>query len=317
MGASEAEIVLELAKARGALTFGEFRLSAGGTSSYYFDGRIITLDPEAGYHIARAILPILRQCRAQAIAGPTLGGGPLSCHRYRWSSHLEGHPVPGLIVRKETKGHGGQRMIEGPMADLGENARVAVVDDACTSGSNLMHAIAAVEAAGHQVVKVITVLDRNEGGSDEIRRRGYDFVALLEANDQGEIRAVNVNLADVACGLGRPSSISRQAVLSGEPHYKEGFVATFLRKDRRSGESRNPGTPRNVSTGVATNPAVRERCGGGQGYPGMMEPCITRKPSPEWTQNVKHGLVQDALQDQPDSEHQDHHHQKAAIATAP
>ena len=190
MGALEAEIILELAKARGALTFGEFKLSAGGTSSYYFDGRIITLDPEAGYHVARAILPILRQCRAQAIAGPTLGADPIVAS-VSVVSHLEGYPVPGLIVRMEAKGHGGQRIIEGPLADLGENARVAVVDDACTSGSSLMRAIAAVEAAGHQVVKVITLLDRNEGGSDEIRRRGYDFVALLEANDQGEIRAVS------------------------------------------------------------------------------------------------------------------------------
>ena len=190
MGALEAEIILELAKARGALTFGEFKLSAGGTGSYYFDGRIITLDPEAGYHVARAILPILRQCRARAIAGPTLGADPIVAS-VSVVSHLEGYPVPGLIVRMEAKGHGGQRIIEGPLADLGENARVAVVDDACTSGASLMHAIAAVEAAGHQVVKVITLLDRNEGGSDEIRRRGYDFVALLQANDQGEIRAVS------------------------------------------------------------------------------------------------------------------------------
>ena len=189
MSKSEAEIILELAKEKGALMFGEFKLSAGGTSSYYFDGRIITLDPEASYHVAMAILPIMRQCRAQAIAGPTLGADPI-VSSVSVVSHLEGNPVPGLIVRKEVKGHGGQRAIEGPMADLGENARVVVVDDACTSGSSLLHAIDAVEAAGHQVVKVIAVLDRNEGGSDEIRRRGYDFVALLEANDRGEIRAV-------------------------------------------------------------------------------------------------------------------------------
>ena len=71
MSESEAEIILRLAKDKGALMFGEFKLSAGGTSSYYFDGRIITLDPEAGYHVAKAILPILRQCRAQASAGQT------------------------------------------------------------------------------------------------------------------------------------------------------------------------------------------------------------------------------------------------------
>jgi orotate phosphoribosyltransferase len=64
---------------------------------------------------------------------------------------------------------------------------VAVVDDACTTGSSLFHAIEAVEAAGCEVVKVIAVLDRNEGGSAEIRRRGYDFLALLSANGRGEI----------------------------------------------------------------------------------------------------------------------------------
>ena len=57
MSKSEAEIILELAKDKGALMFGEFKLSAGGTSGYYFDGRVITLDPETSYHIARAILP--------------------------------------------------------------------------------------------------------------------------------------------------------------------------------------------------------------------------------------------------------------------
>ena len=64
---------------------------------------------------------------------------------------------------------------------------MVVVDDACTSGASLFHAIDAVEAAGCQVVKVIAVLDRRAGGSDELRRRGYDFVALLEAGESGEI----------------------------------------------------------------------------------------------------------------------------------
>ncbi|MDP6453883.1 MAG: orotate phosphoribosyltransferase [SAR202 cluster bacterium] len=187
---SESEIILELAKERGALLFGEFKLSAGGTSSYYFDGRIITLDPEAGYHVAKAILPILKECDAQAIAGPTLGADPI-VSSVSVVSHVEGHPVPGLIVRKEAKEHGGKRAIEGPMADLGERARIAVVDDACTTASSLFLAIDAVEAAGHQVVKVITILDRNEGGSDKLRDRGYDFVALLSANEKGEIIPLN------------------------------------------------------------------------------------------------------------------------------
>ena len=61
------------------------------------------------------------------------------------------------------------------------------MDDTCTTGGSLFHAIDAVEGAGYRVVKVLTVLDRNEGGSDEIRRRGYSYQALLTANDSGEI----------------------------------------------------------------------------------------------------------------------------------
>ncbi len=185
MSNPEAETILALAKRKGALQFGEFELSAGGVSPYYFDGRLITLDPEGAYHVSRALLPILRQCGAEAIAGPTLGADPI-VSAVALMSYQEGSPIPGLIVRKEAKGHGGRRAIEGP---LPRGGRVAVVDDACTSGASLFHAIEAVEAAGAQVVKVLSILDRREGGSDELRRRGYDFTALLEANDKGEITA--------------------------------------------------------------------------------------------------------------------------------
>ncbi|MEE8146281.1 MAG: hypothetical protein V3T24_01655, partial [Longimicrobiales bacterium] len=62
MSGSEARSILELAKRTEALTFGEFKLSAGGTSPYYFDGRILTLHPEGAYLVAKAFLPIIRGC---------------------------------------------------------------------------------------------------------------------------------------------------------------------------------------------------------------------------------------------------------------
>ena len=180
----QAESILELAKRKGALQFGEFRLSAGGSSSYYFDGRLITLDPEGAYNVAKGFLSILRGSGVQAVAGPTLGADPI-VSAIAVMSHVEGYPIPGLIVRKEAKAHGGNRGIEGPLV---EGARVAVVDDTCTTGSSLFHAIDAVEAAGCRVVKVMVILDRRQGGSDELRRRGYDFVSILEATDSGEVR---------------------------------------------------------------------------------------------------------------------------------
>ena len=183
---SLAQEIMDIAIDRGALAFGEFKLSAGGTSSYYFDGRILSLDPEGSYAVAKALLPIIRESGALALAGPTLGADPI-VSAVSVVSHLEGQPVPGLIVRKEAKGHGGQRAIEGPTGGLGEGAPVAVVDDTCTTGSSLFLAIDAVEAAGYKVVKVLSILDRNEGGSDEVRRRGYSYEALLSADSEGKI----------------------------------------------------------------------------------------------------------------------------------
>ena len=190
MSNTDAEVILELAKEKGALTFGEFQLSAGGTSSYYFDGRIVTLEPKGAHHVARAFLPVLRECGADAIAGPTLGADPIVAAVALMSYEDDGAEIPGLIVRKEAKGHGGKRAIEGIVVP---GARVAVVDDACSTGGSLFHAIEAVEDAGCEVVKVLAIIDRRQGGGEELRRRGYDFYALLEAEADGNIRPVPRN----------------------------------------------------------------------------------------------------------------------------
>jgi orotate phosphoribosyltransferase len=178
--------LLELALERGALKYGDFTLSWGGKSSYYFDGRLLSLDPEGAYLITQALLPRLRRAGAQAVGGLTLGADPIVA-AVALASHQAGHLIPGFIVRKEAKGHGTRQSIEGPLAP---GSRVAIVDDTCSTGGSLLLAIAAAEAAGCTVVKVLAVLDRREGGSDELRRRGYDFEALLAATPEGEIGVV-------------------------------------------------------------------------------------------------------------------------------
>ena len=182
--AEAGEAILKVARRTGALAFGEFTLSAGGTSPYYFDGRLVTLDPEGAYHIAAGFLPVLRDCGAEIVAGPAVAAVPI-VSAVAYASFIDGLPIPGMIVRQEVKGHGTQRGIEG---SIRTGARVAVVDDTCSTGASLLRAVEAVEAAGCPVVKVVCILDRHLGGSDEIQRRGYDFVALLEADEDGEIR---------------------------------------------------------------------------------------------------------------------------------
>ena len=177
--------ILDRALTVGALKYGDFTLTSGTQSKYYFDGRVLTLDPEGSSLIADALLPTLQAAGVDAVGGPTLGADPIVA-AIAVVSGQGGKGIPGFIVRKEAKAHGTGQGIEGP---LRPGSKVAVVDDTCTTGGSLFQAIEAAEEAGCSVVKVVAVLDRNEGGSEELRRRGYDFVALLRANQDGEIEA--------------------------------------------------------------------------------------------------------------------------------
>ena len=180
------ERLLELALERGALKYGDFTLSSGKKSTYYFDGRILSLDPEGTVLIGRALLPLVRESGAEAVGGPTLGADPVVT-AVALTSQLEGKGIPAFIVRKEAKGHGTGQLIEG---GLQPGSRVAIVDDTCTTGGSLIHAIEAAEAVGCTVVKVLALLDRREGGTEELQKRGYDFTALMAANPEGKIEVV-------------------------------------------------------------------------------------------------------------------------------
>lgn len=194
MSKSDAERLLDLSERLGALRYGSFTLSSGAVSRYYFDGRLLTLDGEGAIRVGRALEPIVRASGAEAVAGPAVAAVPILT-AVSVASYLAGRPISGLIVRKEAKQYGAGRLIEGSLRD---GMAVAVVDDTCTSGGSLLHAIETVEGAGCRVVTVMCLLDRLEGGSQAIRERGYDFISLLEAED-GRIR---VSPNQSSCGDG-------------------------------------------------------------------------------------------------------------------
>ena len=180
--AADAQRIRQIAERLGALQFGEFKLTAGGASSYYFDGRLVTLDPEGAHTVANALLPVLTRYRVDAAAGPAVAAVPM-VSVLAAASYVAGTPIRALIVRDERKKHGTGKIIEGsPRA----GDRVAVIDDTCMTGGSLLHTIGTVEEAGCEVVLVACILDRKEGGSDAIRGRGYDFFSFLEA-DNGTI----------------------------------------------------------------------------------------------------------------------------------
>ena len=98
-------------------------------------------------------------------------------------SHQEGKPIPSFIVREEPKEHGTRKKIEGQFR---KGSKVAIIDDVITAGGSVKKAIEAVKAEGCEVVKVIVIVDRNEGGSERLKKEGYDFEAIINLPPSGE-----------------------------------------------------------------------------------------------------------------------------------
>lgn len=181
---SRVERILNLATDLGALQFGEFTLSSGQKSRYYFDDRLLTLHPEGLHAVAESFLPLIEETDAVAVGGPTVAADPI-VGALTLLSGMRGHPLLGFLVRSQAKAHGMGKQVEGPLVP---GSKVVVVDGTLSTGGSVFTAIQAVEAQGCQVVRVLTILDRHQGGSDQLRQRGYAFATLLEATPEGEIQ---------------------------------------------------------------------------------------------------------------------------------
>lgn len=178
-------LLLEEAVKVGALSFGDFTLSSGKKSPYYFDGRLLTLSPRGASIAAKILLPIFRTEGIRAVGGPTLGADPMIGAIVAMSSLDQEEPVSGFIVRKAEKGHGLSKLIEGPIV-IG--SKVAIVDDTCSTGGSLIHAIDAAREAGLEVSLVACILDRQQGGKNQIINQGLQFVSILEADETGKVK---------------------------------------------------------------------------------------------------------------------------------
>jgi len=159
---------------------GEVTLTSGRKSDYYFDCKQTALHPEGSYLLGRLILDRVRP-DIRGIGGPTLGADPL-VSAVCLLSHLDQRPLPAFIVRKNAKGHGTQRYLEG-MANLTSGQRVAVVEDVVTTGGSLLKACAHTTEAGLAVAQVLCVLDREEGGRERLLDAGYDLDAIFTRDE--------------------------------------------------------------------------------------------------------------------------------------
>lgn len=154
-----------------AFRVGDFLLTSGRRSPYYFDGRMVTLDPLGALLVGRAMLRFAREDRVTRIGGPTLGADPMVTAVALCSALDEGERVSAFIIRKETKDHGAGGWCAGQPPEEGE--AVALVDDALTTGGSLLQAAEKVVAAGARIVAIYTLLDREEGGRERLEAAGY------------------------------------------------------------------------------------------------------------------------------------------------
>lgn len=161
------EQLRQLLSARSVKRGGEFKLASGRISNVYCDARVTTCHAVAAPLVGRLFLAKIaeRGWKPQAIGGLTMGADPIVM-AVAHESALAGSPVNGFLVRKEAKGHGTKRQIEGLLD--GEATDVVIVDDVCTTGDSTVKAIQAAREAGMNVLGAICLVDREEGALETI-----------------------------------------------------------------------------------------------------------------------------------------------------
>ena len=153
-----------------ALKFGEFTLASGKKATYYLDGKQVTLDPTGARLVAEGMLDLLAAGQMPAaVGGMSIGADPITAAVVTMSA-VRGTPLVGFMVRKESKGHGTNQFIEGPVKP---GLSAVIVEDVVTTGGSSLKAIERVEAFGMKVVGVLAIIDRMEGGAQAFAQRGY------------------------------------------------------------------------------------------------------------------------------------------------
>lgn len=166
-----------------AILKGSFTLASGATSTYYLDGRKATHDAEGAALIGEIVADLIGE-DVRAVGGPSTAANPIITAT-QLAAYRRGRKLGGFYVRTETKKHGTKRLVEGNLPGRGQ--AVVIVDDTMTTGGSVFHAIAAVEAEGCQVERVILVVDRGEGGAEALRAKGYEMTSLLTADAEGNL----------------------------------------------------------------------------------------------------------------------------------
>ena len=162
-----------------------FTLASGKKSNFYFNCKPTTLDPEGMNLIGAIIFDMLKDTDITAAGGLTLGADPIA-NALSVISYQKGKPIKSFIVRKDIKDHGTKSSIEG---NVRQGEKVAIIDDVITTGGSTITAIEQARKAGLSIEMVITLIDREEGGRENILQHVNNIKSILTRTEVMEIRA--------------------------------------------------------------------------------------------------------------------------------
>lgn len=166
-----------------------FTLASGRQSNYYFNCKPTTLDPEGMNLIGGIIFDMVKDSSITAAGGLTLGADPIA-NALSVISYQKGKPIKSFIVRKDVKDHGTKSAIEG---NVKTGDRVLIIDDVITTGGSTITAIEQAKRAGLVVDGVITLIDREEGGRENIQKHVENIRSILTRTEIMAIRAQKMN----------------------------------------------------------------------------------------------------------------------------
>ena len=161
--------------ARAAYRRGQFTLASGRQSEHYVNCKPVSLSGSGLALVSAAMLPLVEP-ESVAVAGLTLGADPL-VSGVAITAAAAGRSLDALIVRKQAKGHGTGAWLEGPLPESG--ALVTVLEDVVTTGGSSLKAVNQLREAGYRVQRVVTIVDREEGGAAAMQAAGLDLVSLF------------------------------------------------------------------------------------------------------------------------------------------
>jgi orotate phosphoribosyltransferase len=165
-----------------ALAFGDFTLASGKKSDHFFNCKTVTRTPEGMYLIGNLLFDLIQeQCpEADGIGGLTMGADPI-CDAVTFVSYERQHPIESLIVRKETKDHGTKRQIEGNVTAV---TNLVVIDDVVTTAGSTIKAIESFQTEpALNIVSVMALVDRAEGGREALKEMDFDLYALYSKQE--------------------------------------------------------------------------------------------------------------------------------------